>query len=174
MVNQIALEYNNQELRISNKNKCHFLRSSNRYLEVAIYYPEFKKLYFEASDSVIFHDTLHSDTLSIQMHEGGGSMVLNVDNKFISIVVSEGAADYTLAGKSVRSEIKIQNKGFADASKFTSNSMFIYQNSTSDLKVNVEGCSVNAIIAGSGNLYRTGSPTNFSLSGEGGGALIEY
>ena len=128
----------------------------------------------EASDSVVFHGAILSDTLLIEMRDGGGSLVLNVDNNFTSVVVSEGTADYTLSGQSIRSEIKIQHNGAGDASAFTSTSMFVYQNSTADLKINVEGCSVNAIIQGSGDLYKTGNETNFILNGAGGGKLIEY
>ncbi|MEO9532123.1 MAG: DUF2807 domain-containing protein [Crocinitomicaceae bacterium] len=174
MVNQIGLSYLDGELTVSNENKCHFLRNAERYLEVEIYYPTYNRVYLEPSDSVIFHGTFYSDTLLLEMRYGGGTLILDVDNDYTSIVASEGTGNYVLSGHSNQSEIKIQHNGFGDASGFTSNYMFAYQNSTADLNINAEGCSVNALIQGSGDIYYKGTPTGLSLSGSGGGKLIQY
>lgn len=174
MVNLIDLSYDGYELTISNQNKCHFLRDYKREIEVEIHYPHYYNFYMEASDSVVFEDTIHSQTILIEMKEAGGTMVLNVDNYRTEVVVSIGTANYILSGHSVYGAVKVQDKGYADASNFTADNLFGFQNSTSDLYLNVNGALSEILINGTGDVYYTGTADSLSESGVGSGQLIEY
>lgn len=173
MVNLVDASYSDTELRIENHNKCHFLRKGERFVEVDIYYPHYRRFFIEASDSVVFVDTIYSDSLDINLRNGGGSLVLTVSNDFIEINVSRGAADYTLSGQSDRGIIKIQNNGFADATNFSANSIFAYQRSTADLYLNLEAASSYVLLEGTGDVYYTGTPLDLTINGKGSGQLIE-
>jgi hypothetical protein len=173
MVGLVDLTYEGYELSISDKSKCHFLRDPERIVEVEIHYPEFNEMYFTASDSVIFEDTIHSKVLIIQMEEAGGSMVLNVDNIRTEIVASIGTANYVVSGHSNYGSIKVQDKGYADASNFTTDVLFGYQNSTSDLFLNLDGSEAEIIINGTGDVFYSGTADTLILSGAGSGNLIE-
>lgn len=173
MIKQIELDYSDHKLTINNLNKCHFLRDHERKIEVDIHYPVYDTLYLTASDSIIFKDTIKSPVLFVEMEEAGGTMLLNVDNVKTEIVVSIGTADYILGGHASSALLKIQDKGYADASNFTSDNLFAYQNSTSDLYLNLHGAIATVWIAGTGDVYYSGTPDSLSLQGVGSGKLIE-
>ena len=174
MVGLIDLSYDADTLTISDLSKCHFLRDSDRMVEVEIHYPTYHTFYFTASDSVIFENTIQSDTLIIEMKEAGGSMVLDVDNYRTEIVVSRGTANYILTGRSDIAGIKVQDKGFADASNFTAEYIFGFQNSTSDLYLNLDSSSSLITIHGTGDVFYKGTPFALTADGVGSGKLIQY
>lgn len=174
MVGLIDLSYDEDTLTISDQSKCHFLRDSDRMVEVEIHYPFYHTFYFTPSDSVIFENTIHSDTLIIEMKEAGGIMLLDVDNYRTDIVVSRGTANYILTGRSDVASIKVQDKGFADATNFTAGYIFGFQNSTSDLYLNLDSASAQILIHGTGDIFYQGQPNALSLEGVGTGKLIPY
>ena len=173
MLNQITYTQNAYEMSIRNENSCNFLRDSEKIIEVEIHYPYFERLYIEPSDSVIFESTLKNDSLFIEIREGGGSMILDVNVTFISINVSHGTADYTLSGFADNSEIKIQNNGFANTLGFNSPYMFIYHNSTGDLKCNLDATNAKINIEGTGDLLYQGILLDSTLTLSGSGNMIK-
>ena len=100
-------------------------------------------------------------------------MVLDVDNYRTDIVVSVGTANYVITGHSSNAEIKVQDKGFADASGFTADNLFGFQNSTSDLYLNLDSSNAEIIINGTGDIYYTGTPLTMTEDGVGSGQLIQ-
>lgn len=174
VVNLIDVENDNGTVSIHNKNKCNFLRKSEDYIEVEVHYPHLKRFYIEPSDSVIFENTITGDSLMIELREGGGSARLNVDVNFLAINVSYGTADYVLSGTANNAEVKIQNNGFADASQFNAGNIFVYNNSTGDLKINLENSYALVIIEATGNVYHAGQANSSTLQLIGDGEFIEY
>ena len=174
MIQHVDALYSGTDLRIENQNSCHFLRKGARFVEVDIYYPHLRSFFIEASDSVIFCDTIYSDSININLRNGGGSLDLAVDNKYIEINVSRGAADYQLSGQSNRAIIKIQNNGFADATNFQAASIFAYQRSTADLYLNLDGAMSYVLLEGTGDVYYTGVPSDLVTNGKGSGKLIQF
>ena len=174
MLNLVEVKQEGTDLTVNNHNKCNFLRSAKRHVEVEIHYPYVGEFYFEPSDSVIFEGTIVSDTLRIQLAFGGGTMVLDADADYLNVVVSRGTGDYILSGQANHAEVKVQDKGFADATNFTASSLFAYQNSTADLKINTEGAGVLVIIDGTGDVYMKGTPTQLTSVINGSGQLIQF
>lgn len=173
MVNQIEAVNDNYQMTISNKNKCDFMRSADRSVEVEIHYPHIKEMYIEPSDSVVFETTMTPDSLWIEVREAGGSMVIDVDTKFVSVVVSHGTANYVISGQSQKAEIKVQHNGYADARDFYALSYFAYQNSTADLYIDIENSGALVVIDGTGNVYSTGTPIWLIEEGKGTGEHIQ-
>ncbi|MCH2235564.1 MAG: DUF2807 domain-containing protein [Crocinitomicaceae bacterium] len=161
-------------LSIANENSCNFFRKYKEEIEVEIHYPNYSRFYIEPSDSVIFMDTIRSTDLRIDLRDGGGSAILTTESNFLSIVVSNGTADYVLKGFANQAEVKVQNNGFADATGFTANDLFLYQRSTGDLKANVDGANVLLIIDGIGNVYYQGTPNTEDLNFNGSGEYLPY
>src|SRR5690606_10456878 len=113
--------------------------NASNLVEVEIHYPHYGRFYIEPSDSVIFEETMVCDSLFIELREGGGSMVLDVESNFLEVIVSNGTADYNISGFSKRAELKVQHKGYGNASNLKANSYFAYQNSVADLEINLDG-----------------------------------
>jgi hypothetical protein len=173
VVNFIDVENENGIVSIHNKNKCNFLRKSEDYIEVEIHYPYLKRFYAEPSDSVIFENTITADSLMIELREGGGSAYLDVDVNFFAINVSYGTADYTLSGKANNAEVKIQNNGFADALKFNAGYLFVYNNSTNDLRIDLTNSDAYVVIEGTGDIYYSGNPAAANVDQIGSGSFIK-
>lgn len=174
LVGLIEVNTENYETHISNLNKCHFLRDSDRGVEVEIHYPNLKRFRLETSDSVIFENTVFSDSLIIQFFESGSSMILDVDNKYTEVVVSRGTANFNLSGSSQNSIVKVQDNGFANAVNFRSAYLFAASSSTADLKVNFDSSQVNVFLDGSGDILYKGDPQSIVQTGVGSGKLIKY
>jgi len=160
-------------LSVRNTNKCNFLRSSENPVTVEIHYPFYKDFYLEPSDSVIFHNTISADTLRVEIREGGGSARLDVNANFLSINVSYGTGDYVLSGNAGNAEVKIQNNGFADASQFNAPFIFVYNNSTGDLKINLENSDAFVVLEGTGDIYYSGDADTVVFNNPGSGSLIK-
>jgi len=149
------------------------LRKSEDLIEVEIHYPYLKRFYIEPSDSVIFENTISGDSLFVEIREGGGSARLDAAVNFLSVNVSYGTGDYVLSGTANNAEIKIQNNGFADVSKFHAPYLFVYNNSTGDLKINLDSSFALVVIEGTGEIYYSGIPDSLILNQVGSGTLIK-
>lgn len=173
LVQLIDVKNENGIVSVNNNNKCNFLRSNEKPVTVEIHYPYFKEFYMEPSDSVIFHDQILSDTLKVEIREGGGSTKLNVDVNYLSVNVTYGTGDYFLEGSANNAEVKIQNNGFADASQFNASTIFVYNNSTGDLKINLENSDAFVVLDGTGDIYYSGNPASLVFNKPGSGSLIK-
>ena len=174
MINHVETTHEGTDYTIKNNNRCNFLRTPDRFVEVEIHYPYMGTFFIEPSDSVVFMDTIVTDSIRVELAFGGGSMLLNVDTDFINVVVSRGTADYKLGGTAYHAEVKVQDRGFADATEFTAVTTFAYQNSTADLHINMEGSAMLVQIDGTGDVYAIGTPTQMTTIFNGSGELLEY
>lgn len=172
LIQFISAENNNGICSIENKNKCNFFRS-NELVEVEIHYPFLKRFYIEATDSVVFKNQIVSDSLFVEFRNGGGSGRLNVDVNFLMINVSHGTADYHLSGTANNAEVKIQNNGFADASAFNASTIFVYNNSTGDLRINLNNSVALIGLEGTGDVIYSGQPADTIINRPGSGMLIK-
>lgn len=173
LIQHIELVNENGILSVHNNNRCNFLRDAESIPEVEIHYPHFNRFYIEPSDSVVFENTISGDSLQIEMREGGGSAKLGVNVNFLSINVSYGTGDYTISGQADNAEVKVQNNGFANAADFNATNLFLYNNSTGDLHINLAGTNVLALLEGTGNIFYSGAPASIEKTKLGIGDLIE-
>jgi hypothetical protein len=173
VVGFIGVEQTAYQASIRNNNGCNFLRDPGDDITVEIHYPFLKRFYIEPSDSVIFENTIHGDSLFVDLRDGGGSAMLDVDVNFLYINVTHGTADYTLSGSANNAEVKIQNNGFADATAFNTPYIFLYQNSTANLKINLEGTAGLVWINGTGNVLYSGNSGALELTRTGTGEFMK-
>ncbi len=173
LINNIDIQNRDNVLYIENRNTCRFLRNSPDIVEVEIHYPYMKSFYMDVSDSVIFMDKIKAYSLVVEMRDGGGSLKADVDVHTISMVVSQGAGDFTLSGKADEAELKIQNNGAANAINFRSEYVYIYQNSTANMFINLDGSSALIYIDGTGNVFYGNTAGNIEREGQGEGQIIK-
>jgi len=173
LIGNIELENRDNVLYVTNQNKCEFLRNADEIVEVELHYPYLKDFYIDATDSVVFENKVESQVFRVEMRNGGGSLVADVDVKIISMVVSAGAGDFTLTGKAKEAELKIQNNATADAIGFRSVYTYIYQNSTADLYINLDNSSALIVIDGTGDVYYNHNAGNIESHGDGSGQIIK-
>lgn len=172
MVNHIEIIQDNGIVSIQNRSTCNFLRNQSSDVTIEIHYPYFKNIYAEVTDSLRFADQIVSDSLFIMLRNGGGYSYLNLSTDFLRVNNSYGTGNYVLVGNANRAEVKVQNNGYADATGFIAPSMFVYSNSTADLKVNLEGCSALVKVEGTGNIRYLGAPFSVVLENPGDGEFL--
>ena len=112
-------------------------------------------------------------SFDVEMRDGGGSLIADVDVHKINMVVSHGAADFTLTGKAAEASLKIQNNGAANAIGFRSVYTYIYQNSTADIFINLENSSALIVIDGTGDVFYNLDAANIEQEGVGSGQIIK-
>lgn len=173
LIELIELTTVDYETEITNLNKCHFLRDADRMVEVEIHYSNFKDVLLQTSDSVIFENTFHSDSLKVKFFESGSSMIIDVDNNYTEIIISRGTADFVITGQSQHSVLKVQDNGYANAENFKSDYMFAASSSTADFKVNLDSTVATVFLDGSGDILYLGNPDTLIQLGAGSGKLIK-
>lgn len=173
LIQNIEVDNRDHVLYINNGNKCRFMRNSPDVVEVEIHYPYLKSFYMDVSDSVVFKGRIKTYQLSVEMRNGGGSLIADVEAHKVSMVVSHGAADFTLSGKADEAELKIQNNGAANATGFRSEYVYIYQNSTANLFIDLDNSSALISIDGTGNVFYSNKAGNIEREGKGEGQIIK-
>jgi predicted nucleic-acid-binding Zn-ribbon protein len=174
MQNFIVIQTNDYITNIQNKNKCNYLRESQKIIEVDIHYPHYNKIYIEPTDSVVFTDTLKGNYVNIHLRNGGGDLKLNVDVNHLLLSVSYGVGSYTVGGYSKYTNLSIQNLGRGNALNLTTDFLNIYQNSNNDLLTNFEGAEVKVDFFGNGDVQFIGVPDSLEINGAGDGEVITY
>lgn len=173
VIGLVELEYDSTSLSITNKNKCNFLRDFDNQIVVEIHYPFYKWIYSETDDSLVFKDTIHSNYLYVDQFLGGGKVILNTQADVLVMNASNGVGSYTLGGHADYADLRVQAGASGDATQLTSYSYLLDQNSTGDLKVNLDSAAANIKIKGTGNVIYTGDPDTIILTKTGDGELIE-
>jgi hypothetical protein len=118
-------------------------------------------------------DTIVANRLNIEQAQGGGGVRLNVITNDIVLIASGGVGTYKLGGQSNYADLRVQTGGFGDASNFTANNIQIFQNSTADIKLNLQGANASIIIRGTGNVIYKGVANQISLDKTGDGNLMQ-
>ncbi|MBK9190301.1 MAG: DUF2807 domain-containing protein [Crocinitomicaceae bacterium] len=173
VISLIELSYNSTALSITNKNKCNFLRDFDNQILVEIHYPFYKWIYSETDDSLVFKDTIQSDYLYVDQFLGGGKVILNTQADVLIMNASNGVGSYTLGGHADYANLRVQAGASGDATQLTSFSYLLDQNSTGDLKVNLDSAAANIAIKGTGNVIYSGDPDTIILTKTGDGELIQ-
>ncbi len=173
LIKHIDISNRDNVLYVRNLNKCKFVRNSPDQVEVEIHYPSMNGFTINMSDSVIFMNQIKTHTFRVLMRDGGGSLVANVDVTKISMIVANGAGDFTLSGKADEAELKIQNNGAANASAFRSEYVFIYQNSTANMFIDLNGSSASILVDGTGNVFYSNEAGNIESEIRGEGQIIK-
>jgi hypothetical protein len=159
---------------INNYNKCNFLRSNDKIVEVDIHYPHYNKIYAEPSDSMVFVDTLRGNYTNIHLRDGGGTLKLNVNMNQIQIGISYGAGNFIIGGQANYAHLSIQNLAYGDALNLQTNNLSIYHNSNNDLQTNFDSSKVKVLFYANGDVRFVGEPLSLSVEGVGDGEVIHY
>lgn len=160
LVKQVQWGYESGFLRITNDNRCYFLRKQSEVIEVEIHVKKISNIFFEGSEYLRCMNQIKSDYFSLTVNDGGGSVNLNIDALFIASEVTHGWGDYTLSGKTDVAHIGVRSNGFADASQLkVKDSLFVSSESQGSMKINADKVPVYGYIKMDGDILYTGTPT---------------
>ncbi len=173
LIKHVNIDRSGYEVDITNGNKCNFLRDYNKKIEVEIYYPHFHKIYAEISDSLVFNGIVTGNLLSIELRESGGILWIKTDVNDLRILVSSGPGSFIAKGKAKYTTLKIQGRGFGDAGQLSADFASIYQNSISNMIVNLESTAADVRIDGIGQVRYLGDPESLNVYGKGAGECVK-
>lgn len=168
----IDIAQNGYEVSIQNKNKCNFLRDFDTKILVEIHYPWYDYIYSETNDSLLFKDTVLGDRLYVEQTLGGGGVKLNVNVNKLILVVSHGVGNYSVSGQANFADLRVQTNGSGDARQLQCPDYLLDNNSTADLRVNLNQATAKATIRGTGNILYSGVPDSLETFIKGDGQVI--
>jgi len=174
MVNLVEVSKVDSVWSIENKSYCNFLRDFDKKIKVHIHYPEFKSIYAEVSDSIVFKDTIKGNLLDLEMRESGGVTVLTTQLNDLRLLVSAGPGSFIVNGYAKYSTLKVQGQGFGDALGLNTKYTNIYQNSYANLKVNLQDSECQILIDGAGDVQYIGEPKEINLVKNGAGNFSQF
>lgn len=173
VIGHVTTDYTNYTLSVRNENKCHFLRDYDNKIEVEIHYPFYQNMFYsETSDSIIFHDTIVASQIHVELIMGGGVVMLNAHTTELVMNASHGVGSFKVSGTTKFADLRVQTDARGDATGLTAEKMDVYQNSTGDIKVNLESANAFVWMRGTGNVIYSGIPDSLEILDQGDGAVI--
>lgn len=170
MVNHVGWEITNGTLKLSNKNKCSFLRDERKTIKVEIHCTNVFNIFFEGSEPLNSRGKLKTDYFTLFIRDGAGPVSLDLDCVSVNADISHGWGDYTLKGTTQYAFIGARSNGFCDTRGLTvSDSIYVASESSGKIKVNVGNLPLYGYLKSNGNIEYIGNPVsqNVLVTGEG-------
>ena len=163
---------NGNTLEISNGNKCNFLRSYDKPINVYLSLPNLTEINYSGKGTVTNVGVLKYQKLTIESKSGTGNINLNLESDNVRLLSHSGATEFTIKGST--------NKLFIYSGSSTW--CYLFGFSAKEVQVNNAGVGdvhVHAIdkllieLGGTGNIVYTGNPVVTIGFHTGSGQLIK-
>lgn len=159
------------KLIIENKNKCNWVRSFKKKIDVFLLTPKLNRITYYGSGEINYLNNFITDTLLINMWNASGNLNINVNADYIEFKSHTGTATISCTGQARELVAFMGGHGFIDTESTTCDKVFAVNLNTGILHVNALQF-LNAEIAGSGNITYLGNPMIEFLD-RGKGTLIK-
>ena len=167
----ITTEVKNGNLLIENTNKCNWVRSLKKEIDVYISTPNLTNIEYYGAGQFVFENTFITESLFVNMWKASGDLNLNVECNKLELKSHTGTGTITCEGTADDLVAFIRGNGFVDAIRTPAKTVLAVNENTGYVKVNAIE-TLNADIRGSGNIEYTGEPT-INLNDMGKGELIK-
>ena len=163
------------ELIISNNNKCKFFRYKKGQINAEIHFKSADRIIFQGTGILSNRANWKFNTIDIVLKDAGGSMQLtNFIGNSLNLINSHGWGDITLSGEVNYFLADMAGNGYFDSRNFNvRDSISVITNSSTISKLNTTGCKLKAQLKASGDLWYYGLPTQIWKEEIGSGKLID-
>lgn len=172
LINKIKTEMNGDQLKITNVNKCNFVRRYDIPINVYIHYVrnQLYRIRTKGTGTISSANACTSDSIDLSS-ESSGDINFEMGGQCRTFTHQHGAGDITLTGSC--SEVIIYSKGvgFTITDACPNNYTWVYTNTTGKITVNTSGPLITKI-DGSGNIYYTGAPAAINNTENSTGKLL--
>lgn len=167
----ISTEVSNNTLTIKNNNRCSWVRSFKKEMNVYLTVPDLIGISCLGSGELRFLDTLTTEKFTINMYQASGDayLLLNVDRS--ELKTHTGTGTITAKGSSSYLVAFVGGNGFVDASNTQAQIGLAVATNTGYIKLSVSD-ELKADISGTGNIEYFGNPA-IDLIDNGKGNLIQ-
>ena len=161
-----------RQLVIRNLNTCNWTRSFDLPYKVRICLPGLKNIEYRSIGDFFCSTPITSDTFSINMYEGSGTVNLDLQSKLTFLNFHYGTADMVVKGFSEINYIYQASYGPVLADDFMTNFTYLENRGSNNCYVNTR-VFLGATISSIGNVYYSGNPQGNSLIKNGSGSFFQ-
>jgi hypothetical protein len=169
--NGIKTDIINNTLTISNENRCNWIRSYDKPLNVYVSVVILDSIQYRSSGDIQTLNTIINDSIKLDVCEGGGSIYLHLNTIKSRLSVHNCTVDLTVAGVSTVNFISSNGYGPVYCLDLDTKYTYMNNNSTNDCYVRAS-IVLDAKIENAGNIYYAGNPT-ITAQITGSGKLIK-
>lgn len=169
IIDMVETDVSGQSLNIRNKNKCNWVRSFKRSIDVYVSVIELREIDYAGHGDIIFQNQINADNFYLNMNNASGSVQANLNSNYVELKVHSGPADIIAQGLCDEVVIFNAGNGNIDALALASNHSLSINRNTGKVFVNASQ-SLKAEIYESGSIFYRGSPS-IELLDQGSGNL---
>lgn len=172
LLSKIETKVNDNTLSIYNNNRCNWIRSFKKSINVFLTFPKLYYLEYNGSGTVDCPDTLFADSIRVDSWDGSGIIRMVINTKMSRFNLHTGPADLNVSGFSGVNYLYTNGNGKIDMSGLENGYVFMTSKSTNDSYINVSK-ELDVWIDYIGNVYYKGNPYSVKTKYTGSGRLIQ-
>lgn len=174
LVNFIGTNITDSELRITNDNRCNFLRTYKKSVTAEIHLVNINRIEFQGTKPLVCQNTLTCPILEIKIIEGAGAFNLKINNLSLKTHISNGWGNMVVSGSTNYANFNAGSNGVIDSYGLTvQDSLHVISKTPSTLKVNAEVTEFRVETSSSGDIWYVGAPIILEHIQSGTGELID-
>lgn len=157
LMKHIKTDVANNVLNIENNNKCNWVRSFKKKIDVHITCPSIREIKYEGYGDIVFQNEMLVDTFLLNMFQASGNLNLKLNGSYIELKIHTGPADIDASGTANELVLFNNGNGILNAESLITQSALVVNRNTGKIKVNANQ-KLKAEISGSGDIYYRGNP----------------
>ncbi len=166
----IKTEVKNGVLYITNENRCNWVRSFKKKIEITLFAPELKSLEQNGGSSFACSDTIKTDEFRANLWNASGKLELLLRANYVELKSHTGPGDVVAKGRCTELVTYLNGNGTLDCLGLMADQVLALNLNTGKLKVSANQ-KLNVELRGSGDIYYLGNP-QISFLNEGKGNLV--
>jgi len=167
----IITEVRDGVLYIENDNRCNWVRSYKRAINVTVRSPEVNEITYYGSGKVECLNQIHPATFLLNAWEASGNITLDIASEDVELKLHTGPVNLNCKGTGDFVVVYNNGLGTLDSRDFKAREALAVNANSGELKVFADSI-LNANIEGNGDLFYSGEP-KINLRITGNGKLIE-
>jgi hypothetical protein len=172
VIQGIKTSISGKTLTITNENRCNWIRSYDKPLEVYLGLPRIDSILYESSGNLTSLNKFTGDSIRLEVLEGAGSINLWLNMQKSRFNIHYGTVDLKVRGYSHISYLYSGGYGPADLRDLNTVFHYMTNNSTNNCFVRAS-LELQVKIFNVGDVYYYGDPASVSLEGDGSGKLYK-
>jgi len=157
-------------LLIKNENKCNWVRSFDKEMDVFITLPDLDLLTYRGSGEIKFMNELKTDSFLLESWNASGNLSFQIDASYLGLKLNTGPANVNCSGKASQLVAFSNGLGRLDAKGVAAERVLAINENIGSIAVSADTF-LQAEIKGSGDIEYYGSP-QIQLEQIGSGQLI--
>lgn len=174
LLNFVTSDVSDGLLSIENKNKCNFMRSYKKEINVELHFKNIINVLFEGTKPLVCKNQLQLNDVVFVIRDGAGNVDLDLSANSLSMIVTHGWGNFNLHGQVNYLRMEVRSNGFGDAYDIQVNdSVHVISNTQGLIKVNGNNALMRAELIIDGDVWYIGNPSYLDVQKYGNGELID-